>query len=132
MTLEHLLSELLVALGTALDGVDLESVRVGVHVMVLGEEIRHGVEGKDDAANHANNNLLVWDLGSGNVGEVLRNVVGHLRSGGGGTVFVLNHTIMELRRHSNNHVVEVWVEVSSLGNVKTERWVVVVTSQQVV
>jgi hypothetical protein len=39
---------------------------------------------------------------------------------------------MELRRHSNDHVIEVGVEVSALRNVETERCVVVVTSEQVV
>merc|ERR1719230_1826221 len=39
---------------------------------------------------------------------------------------------MELWRHGNNHVIVVWVEVSTLWNVETEWWVVVVSSQQVV
>ena len=39
---------------------------------------------------------------------------------------------MELLRHSNNHVIVVWIEVSTLWYIKTEWWVVVVSRQQVV
>ena len=39
---------------------------------------------------------------------------------------------MELLRHSNNHVVVVWVEMSSLWDIETEWWVVVVTGQEIV
>jgi len=58
--------------------------------------------------------------------------MGHLWSGGWCTVFILNHTIVELWGHSNNHVIIVWVEVSTLGDIETEWWVVMVSSQQVV
>jgi hypothetical protein len=39
---------------------------------------------------------------------------------------------VELRRHSDDHVIEVGVEVTTLGDIKTEGWVIVVTGQQVV
>ena len=39
---------------------------------------------------------------------------------------------MELRRHSNNHVIVVGVEVTTLWHIKSERRRVMVTSQQVV
>jgi len=39
---------------------------------------------------------------------------------------------MELWGHSNDHVIVVWVEVSTLWNIKTEWWVVVVSGKQVV
>jgi len=39
---------------------------------------------------------------------------------------------MELRRHSNNHVIVVGVEVTTLRHIKSERRRIVVTSQQVV
>jgi len=58
--------------------------------------------------------------------------VSHLRRRSWGSIFVLDHAIMELRRHSNNHVIVVWVKVTTLWNIKTERWGVVVTSQEIV
>ena len=39
---------------------------------------------------------------------------------------------MELRRHSNDHVIVVWVKVATLGHIKAERRRVVIASQQVV
>merc|ERR1719313_148310 len=56
----------------------------------------------------------------------------HLWSGSRCSIFVLNHTVMELRRHGNNHVIIVWVEMSSLWYIKTEWWVVVISGQQVI
>ena len=58
--LEHLFSELLVA--AILDSVHLESVRVGVHVVVLSEQVADRVESGDDADYHADDDLLVWHL----------------------------------------------------------------------
>ncbi|TNV87372.1 hypothetical protein FGO68_gene4872 [Halteria grandinella] len=128
--LEHLFSELLVS--SVLDGIDLKSVRVGVHVMVLGEQVRHGVEGGNDACDHADDYLLVGHLALAEVAEVLGHVVGHLGGRGGDAVFVLNHAVVQLRGHGDDHVIVVGVEVAALGNVKTEGGCVVVTSKEVV
>jgi len=130
VSLEGLFSELLVA--TVLDSVHLESVGVAVDVVILGEEVRDWVEGCNQSKGEAKHNLGVWDLGSGNVSEVLRNVMGHLWGGGRSSIVILDHTIMELWGHSNDHVIVVWVVVSSLWHIKTERWVVMVTGQEVV
>lgn len=131
VTLEHLFSELLVALAV-LDCIDFKSVRVGVDVMVLCEEVWNGIESKNDATNHTNDNLLIWHLWSSDVSEILRNIMSHLWSWSWSTIFVFNHAIMELWWHSNNHVIKVWVVESALWNIESERWVVVVTGQQVV
>ena len=127
---EHLFSELLVA--TGLDSVHLESVRVHVHEVVLGEQVGDGVHGSGDSEHHDEDHLLIGHLGSGDEGQVLGDVVSHLRSGRGSTIVILDHTVMELRRHGNNHVIEVGVEMATLRNIKTERRVVVIASQQVV
>ena len=131
MTLEHLFSELLVSLATAYS-VNFESVRVCVHVMVLGEEVADWVEGGYDESKHTDHDLLVWHLASCDESQVLRNIMSHLRSGRWGSVLILNHTVMKLGRHSDNHVIIVWVEVSAFWDIKTEGWVVVVTSQEVI
>lgn len=39
---------------------------------------------------------------------------------------------MELLGHSNDHVIVVWVEMSSLWNIKAEWWVIVIASQEIV
>jgi len=127
---EGLFSELLVA--TVLDSVHLESVGVAVDVMVLGEEVRDWVESGDQSQGQAKHDLGVWDLGSGDVSEVLRDVVSHLWGGGRSSIVILDHTVMELWGHSNDHVIVVWVVVSSLWHIKTEWWVVMVTGQEVV
>lgn len=56
----------------------------------------------------------------------------HLWSRRWSSILILNHTVVQLWWHCNNHVIKVWVEVSSLWNIKTERWIVVITSHQVV
>ncbi len=100
--------------------------------MILGKEVRYGVESQDEATDHANDDLLVRNLRSCDVSEVLRNIMSHLRGGSGGSIFVLNHTIVELRRHSDDHVIKVRVIVTTFRDIETERRVIVVTSQQVV
>lgn len=128
--LEHLFSELLVA--SVLDSVDLKSMRVGVHVMVLCEQVADRVEGGNDAADHANHDLLVWRFVLTKVSKILRHIMGHLRSRRGSSIFVLDHAVVELRGHSNDHVIIVGVEITTLGNVQTEGSIVVITSKQVV
>jgi hypothetical protein len=128
--LEGLLTEFLVA--AVLDSVHLKSVRVSIDEMVLGEEVRDGHEGGADAEGHHEDDLCVWDLGATEVGDVLSDVVGHLGGGGGGAVVVLNHTVMELWGHGDNHVIVVGVEVATLWDIETKWWGVVVSSQQVV
>ena len=130
MRLEHLLTELFVAAG--LDSVQFESVRVGVDVMVLGEQVGQRVEGCNDGEHHANNNLLIGGLVLTEVGDVLRDVVSHLRGRRRSAIIVLNHTVVELRGHSDDHVIVVWVEVATLRHVESEGGLVVVAGEQVV
>ena len=82
--------------------------------------------------NHANNNLGVGYLALTKVGEVLGDVMSHLRSRRWGAILVLNHAVVQLRRHGNDHVIVVRVEVAAFGYIKTEGGIVVVTSQQIV
>lgn len=62
VSLEHLFSKFLVA--AVFDCIDLESVRVSVDVMVLGEQITHGEECRYDSSNHADDNYCVGNLTS--------------------------------------------------------------------
>jgi hypothetical protein len=130
VSLEGLLAELLVA--TVLNSIQFHAVRVSVDVMVLGEQVGNGVEGGADQQSHGDHNLGVGHLRLAEVGNVLSDVVGHLGGGGGSSVVVLDHTVVELGRHSDNHVIEVGVEVATLGDIVTERSIVMVTSEQVV
>ncbi len=130
MGLEGLFSELFVA--SILDGVHLESVGVAVYIMVLGEKVADRVECCLNETHHAENDSGVRGLNSGKVSEILRNVVSHLRSTGRGSIFILNHSIVQLRGHSNDHMIEVGVIVSALGDIETEGGIVVIPSEQVV
>ena len=130
VSLESLLSELLVT--SVLDGVDLKSVRVGVDEVVLGEQVGDGVHQASDTEDHSALDLLVRTLGISDVGDVFSDIVGHLGSRGRGSIVVFNHTVMELRRHGDDHVVVVRVEVTTLRHIKSERRRVVVASEQVV
>ena len=130
MSFEGLLTELLVA--SVLDGVHFESVGVAVDVVGLREQVRDWVHGGDDAAEEVDDHLGVWNLVSSDEGQELTDVVGHLWHGRRSSIVVLDHTVVQLGRHGNDHVVEVWVEISSLWHVESEWWVVVVTGHHVV
>ncbi len=77
VALEHLLSKLLVA--AVLNCIDFEPVRIGIHVMVLREEVADRVESSANESNHANDDFCVGDFASCNVHEVLRHIMCHLR-----------------------------------------------------
>lgn len=130
MGLESLLSELFVS--TVLDSVHFESVGIAVHIMVLSEHVRDWVHSGGNGEHHVEDYLGVTDLVSGNEGEIFRDIMSHLRGGGWGSIIVFNHTVMQLWGHGNNHVVEVWVEMSSLWNIESERWTVMITGQEIV
>lgn len=127
---EHLLSELLIP--SALESIDFHSVRVAVHIMILSEHVRDGIEGGKDSEDSSENNLLVGNFRSSQVHQVLRNIVSHLRSGRRNSVFVLYDSVMKLWGHTDNHVVKVRVEVFSFGYIKSKRWVVVESSHDVI
>ena len=79
MRLEHLLAELFVA--TGLDGVQLETIRVRVHVVILGEQVRDRVERSHNTEHHHDDDFLVRLLAVTEVRDVLGDIVGHLWSG---------------------------------------------------
>ena len=58
--------------------------------------------------------------------------MGHLRSRRGGAILILNHAVVQLGRHCNDHVIEVRIEKSTFRNIQTKWWVVVITSHQIV
>ena len=130
VSLESLLTELLVA--SFFNCVELHSVRVAVNVMVLGEQVRHWVDGEDHGEHHHNDNTVVWSLVLAKEGDVLGDVVSHLWSRSWSTIVVFDHTIVKLRWHGNDHVIVVWVEVATFWHIKTEWRRVMVACQQVV
>jgi len=56
----------------------------------------------------------------------------HLWGRGWSSIVILDHTVMKLWGHSNDHVIVVWVEISTFWDIKTERRIVVISSHQVV
>lgn len=130
MSFEGLLAELLVT--SVFDGVKFHAVRVGVDVMVLGEHVADRVERCNNEEHHADDHLVVRYLALTEVSDVLSDIMSHLGSACWGTVVVLNHAIMELRGHSDDHVVKVGIEVAALRDVMAKGSIVVVASQQIV
>jgi len=130
MGLEGLLAELLVA--AILDSVQFESVRVGVDEMVLGVEIADWVAGGGDKEHHHEDHFLVRYFRATEVGDVLRHVMRHLRCRCGYAIVILDHTVVQLRGHSDNHVIVVRVEVAALGDIDTEWRLVVVAGHEIV
>ena len=128
--LKGLLSKLLVT--TVLNCVDFKSVWVCVNIMILCEQIRNWVESSNNAKGHHKYNFCVRNFWMSEIWDVLCNVVSHLRSGGRSAIIVLNHTIMKLWGHSNNHVIKVRIEVTAFWYIKTKWWCIVITSEQVI
>jgi len=58
--------------------------------------------------------------------------VSHLRSRRWSSIIIFNHTIMELWRHSNNHVIIVWIIMSSFWYIKTKWRVIMISCQKIV
>lgn len=56
----------------------------------------------------------------------------HLGGTWGNAIIVFNHTIVQLWRHSNNHMVKVWVEESTFWDIMAEWWTIVIACHQVV
>jgi len=128
--LEGLLTELGVA--AVLDSVELKTVRVGVDEVILGEEVRDTIHSGTHGEHHHDDDLVIGHLVLTKISDILSNIVGHLRSGGRYAIVVLDHTIVELRRHSDNHVIVVGVEIATFRDIVTEGSIVMVASQQVV
>ncbi len=62
VSLEHLFSEFLIP--TIFDCIHFEPVRVGIHVMVLSEEVTHRVECSNDEPNHTDYHFGIRDFAS--------------------------------------------------------------------
>lgn len=65
------------------------------------------------------------------VRDEVGDIISQLGSGGGGTIFVFEHTIIKLSGHTNDHMIIVRVEVFTLGDIDTIRGLVVITGQDV-
>jgi len=128
--LEHLFSELLIA--AILHCVHLKPVRVCVHVMVLGEEVADWVESSNNESNHAYDNLCIGSLRCSYKLEVFGDIMSHLRCRGRHSVFILDHSIVQLWWHGYDHMVKVRVEISSLWHIMPKWRCIVITSKQVV
>lgn len=130
MTFEHLLSELLIA--AIFYSIHFESVRVCVYVMVLGEQVADRVKCCNDESDHAQDDLCIRNFTSSQVHQILWHVMSHLWCTWRNTIIVFNHAIVQLRRHSNNHMIEIWIEESTFWNIMTEGRIIVISCQQVV
>lgn len=59
-------------------------------------------------------------------------IIGHLGSRSWSTIIEINETIIELLGHTNNHVIEVWVEMFSLGDISSEWSLIVISGGDIV
>lgn len=115
--------------------IHFRSVTQQVSVVGICLKIFEGHEEQTCSDNHPLPDLLVWSSESvtslHKVDEVA-DVVSHLRSGGGSAVFVVDHAVLELSGHTNDHVVEVWVEGFALRDIHAIWWLEVVARHDVV
>ena len=127
---KHLLTELLVS--TILNCVNFKSVWVTVYVVILCKQVRDRIHCAKHSNHHHHNNTLVRNFILSQESDVFRNIMCHLRSWCWSAIFIFNHAIMKLRGHSNNHVIVVRIEITTLWNIQTEWRSVVEASKQVV
>jgi len=130
MSFEHLLSEFLVS--SILYSIDLKTVGIRVYVVELCESVRNTVEHEVHGRHHPQYNFGIRILAFLKVSDIFCDVVCHLGSRSGSSVVVLNHAVVQLWGHSDDHVVVVRVEESSLRHIQTKRRVVVETGHQVI
>ena len=130
VSFEHLFSKFLIA--TVLDCVYFKSVGIGVDVMILCEKVTNGVESCHNTNNHETHYLGIRNLASWQEHKIFWDVMCHLRCTWWYSIVVFNHPIVQLWRHSNNHVIKIGIEESTFWNIMTERWVVMEPSQNVI
>lgn len=90
----------------------------------------HGGEDASGNENLESHALAVVHLRLGSPVEELDDVLGHLRGGGGGLVFVLDKIVVENTSHGNAGTGEVGVEVEAGTNLGTRGRLLRVTGQQ--
>lgn len=122
--------------------VDTVTDRVGflsdgkeVSVESLGPEVSDGVDHDESGADDGEEELSVSEedtLSSLHVGDEVGHIIGHLGSGGSGVIVVVNHIVLELSGHTDDHVIEVGVEVLSFGDIDSGRRRVLVSGEDVV
>lgn len=124
----------LVAEGVS-DGVDFGPGTEEASVVAFGFEVSNGDDHEASCEDHPLPDFFVRSspsCSSLDEGDEVRDVVGHLGGGGWGSVFVLDESVIELPGHSDDHVVEVGVEVLALGDVHSIWGFEVVASEDVV
>jgi len=107
-----------------------QATEVGVSL-----EVTDGEEEKAADEDHGLSHLLIVSSPSGpslEEEEEVGDVVGHLRSRSRGSVLIIDHSVVELSRHTNDHVIKVRIKVFSLGNFESIRRFEVIASHDVV
>lgn len=96
------------------------------------------LEGPDQKAasdHHPLSHSLIRPLitrSSLHVHDEITHIIGHLRGGGRGTIIIVEDTIDQLAGHTNDHMIEIGVEVLSLGHINAIGCLIVVASEDVV
>ena len=107
-------------------------MRIGVDVMVFCEQVADRIDGSNNAKNHSNYSFSIWYSTFSNKGNIFRYIMSHLGSTSWSSIFVFYHSIVQLLRHSDNHVIKIWIEVSSLRHIQSERRIVVIPCKQII
>ena len=101
----------------------------------IGLEVAYREEEKASDEDHRLPHLLVISTParpSLQEEEEVRDIVGHLRGRGRSAVLVVDESVVQLSGHTNDHVVEVRVEVLSLGHLETIGRLEVIASHDVI
>lgn len=129
---------------TFLEVVVIDAVANGVHFPSHGEQVSVISSGFDVAErpeqqksckNHIISHLFIRSAepdSSLHKIDVIGHIVSHLRGRSRGAVIIINHAVIELSGHSDDHVVEIRIEVLAFRNVQAFRRLVMVASQDVV
>lgn len=100
--------------------IHLRPVTQQIPVIRVSLQIFEGHEQQARSHNHPLPDLLIRPpvtVPTLHERDEVRDVIGHLWRGGWGAVFVVEHAVVELAGHADDHVVEVRVEGFAFGHV---------------
>lgn len=124
-----------VVIDSITNGVHFPSHGEQVSVIGSGFEVAEGPEQQKSGKNHIISHLFIRSAepdSSLHKIDVVSHIVGHLRGGSRGAVVVVDHTVIELSGHADDHMVEIRVEMLAFGDIQAFGRLVMVAGQDIV
>lgn len=126
----------MVVVDTITNGIELMPDTQKASEITLGLHVSEGVHADSCENEHAHVSkghiVMLGSHSALKVAQVVGNVEGHLWGGDGSAVVVVDHSVLQLSGHADDHVVEIWVKIFTVGNIQAVGGFIVIASQHVV